>query len=368
MRELFNMPEGPYFLSHSVGCLPIEAEKSLAENYLSAWKKSGGDAWPSWMNVMVEFQAELSALLGGQPDEFCPQVNLSSGFTKFLTSLPSNPKKNKIVMHAHAFPSMGFVVKALERSGYELSLIDATYAADDLNVWEDALTEDVFAAVITHVHSNTGLLSPVAELCALCRLKGVYSILDVAQSAGVIPIDIDHWQVDVVLGSCVKWLCGGPGAGFMRIQSNLMEKLQPSDVGWFSHENPFEFDIQHFKYASDARRFLGGTPSVAPYALALGSIRQIRKIGVEPIREHNKTLMQIVLNSANDKALSPIDLDKNGGTLCFSFTSDRVDKAELQLKQQGAFIDRRANTLRFSLHIYNTMAEAELLADVIAQL
>lgn len=366
MRALFNMPEGPYFLSHSVGCLPVAAEKSLADNYLNAWKKSGGDAWPSWVNVIAEFQGELAELLGGQSDEYCPQVNLSSGFTKFLTALPSNPSKNVIVMHAHAFPSMGYVVKALQRSGYRLKLIDETFEGDDLEAWEAALTDEVFAAVITHAHSNTGLLSPVAKLTALCRNKDVLSILDVAQSAGVIPIDLDAWQVDVVMGSCVKWLCGGPGAGFLRVDSKLLDSLEPQDVGWFSHENPFEFDIRDFRYASDARRFWGGTPSVAPYALALGSIRQMSEIGVEQIRQHNTALMEIVLNEVNSKVDMPIDLQRNGGTLCFSLDSAKVNKAEAQLKKANAYIDRRGNTLRFSLHIYNTQQEAELLAEVLS--
>ena len=110
MQSLFNVPEGIYLLSHSVGCLPTLGEKHLLENYLSSWKTSGGDAWPNWLGVIDNFNQELAKMLGANPDDFCPQSNLSSGLTKYLTAMPLNKSKNKILMHGSAFPSMGFVV------------------------------------------------------------------------------------------------------------------------------------------------------------------------------------------------------------------------------------------------------------------
>lgn len=368
MHSLFNLPQGPYFLSHSVGCLPIEAEQSLAENYLATWKESGGDAWPAWMQVISDFQQELANLLGGQASEFCPQVNLSAGLTKLLTAMTPEPGRNKVLMHASAFPSMGFVVQALEEYGYELKLIDGNQDVRDLDVWSDAMSEDVAVSFITHVHSNSGILSPVAEICALGRMRGVISILDVAQSAGIVPMDINYWHVDVVLGSCVKWLCGGPGAGYMWVNSNLIESMKPKDVGWFSHQNPFEFDINHFEYAENTQRFMGGTPSVAPYALALGSLRMINRLGVDTIRAHNQKLKKIVLQVAKGKAQNLIEPDKSGGTLCLSFSETEADKLAQSLSQHGAFFDRRNNVLRLSLHAYNTQDEAELLAGLITEL
>lgn len=365
MRELFHLPDGPYFLSHSVGCLPKKAEQSLAENYLSVWKASGGDAWPGWMQVLTDFQAELATLLGGKANEYCPQVNLSSGLTKLLTSMPVAPGKNKVLMHASAFPSMGFVVKALRDYGYELKLISNELDVADLDVWSDAMTEDVAVSFITHVHSNTGILSPVAEICALSRMRGVTSILDVAQSAGVVPIDINYWHIDIVLGSCVKWLCGGPGAGYMWVNPILISRLKPKDVGWFSHQNPFEFDINHFEYAESVQRFMGGTPSIAPYALALGSLRIINKVSVDTIRDHNLHLTQIVLLAAEDKTLNKIDPHKSGGTLCLSFSESRAETLASLLKQKEVFFDKRDNVLRLSLHLYNTIEEADMLAGLI---
>ena len=368
MQSLFNVPKGIYLLSHSVGCLPTLAEKHFTENYLSSWKISGGDAWPSWLSVIDSFNLELTKLLGGNADDFCPQSNLSSGLTKYLTAMPVVKTRNKVLMHGSAFPSMGFVVKCLEQFGYELVLIDESFSPTDLNVWQEHLTADVAATLITHVHSNTGVVSPVADIAKLCREKDIKVMVDVAQSAGIIPINLGDWNADVVFGSCVKWLCGGPGAGFMWINPATLKTLLPIDAGWFSHENPFEFDIRHFDYAASAKRFWGGTPSIAPYALAQGSLLQINQIGVDAIYAHNRLLLNTVLEAAQPWLCHNIDLANNGGTLCLSFEQSVADKVEDKLQQLSAYIDRRNNTIRISFHIYNTLDEAQQVAEIFSKL
>lgn len=376
MQQLFNLPKGVYLLSHSVGCLPTLAQKHLQQDYLDSWREQGGDAWPKWLDILQGFNHQLAELLGGNDKDFCPQANVSSGLGKYLQSLPCPPhaKQNTVLMHGTAFPSMGFVVQALNKLGYRLKLIDAHLDATDLNVWQQHLSENVAAVLITHVHSNTGVLSPVAEISQLCRSQKakcqgngqrIKVIVDVAQSVGVVPIRLEHWQADVVLGSCVKWLCGGPGAGFMWLNPEYVNQLKPVDVGWFSHQNPFEFDIEHFAYAADAMRFMGGTPAIASYALAQGSIKQIRQLGVRSIQAHNRQLQNIVLDAARPQLAHDLDLASTGGTLCLALGAKQAAKLELQMRQANYLFDRRDNTLRLSFHIYNTPEQAGQLAELL---
>ena len=200
--------------------------------------------------------------------------------------------------------------------------------------------------------------SPVAKLTQLARDNDCLALVDIAQSAGIIPIDIPSWDADAVFGSSVKWLCGGPGAGYMWINPDRSADLVPQDVGWFSHENPFEFDIRNFKPAPAAKRFLGGTPSVAPYAMALGGIRTLAKIGIDAVRAHNLELM---------RRLNPdIEDHRNGGTLCLDF-GDRVHAIAATLQDIGCRFDQRGTSLRLSFHIYNTGDEADKIAEIVNQ-
>ena len=346
-RDKFIVPPGIYLASHSVGAMTRLGQEYLTFKYMDPWIEKGGESWEDWLGLIDKFCGALGGLLGGAAVDFCPQTNLSSGLTKYLMALPKPGARNKILMHSDAFPSMGFVAKALEHRGYALSLIPSQLSAHDPHVWADAICDKTACALITHVHSNTGVLSPVKEIIDVCKASGTHALVDTAQSAGIIPINLTTWNADAVFGSCVKWLCGGPGAGFMWINPDHIDDLAPIDVGWFSHENPFEFDIWDFRYASGAKKFWGGTPNVAPYATALGGIETIAEIGVEAIRAHNIAMMKIVHPKVDPKI--------NGGTLCLPIT----DAQDAALKAANCQFDRRGDIARLSFHVYNEVGDSE---------
>ena len=258
-RHQFHVPSpGPYALTHSVGCLPKRSTCALHKDFIQPWQMAGGDVWDSWLTAIEGFRESLAILLGGNAAEYCPQANLSSGLAKLLTALPESNARRVLLAAEDSFPSLAFVLQHASRMGQETRLMSRVQDPSNVTTWAKALTSDVAAVLVTHVQSNTGLVAPVAKIAALCRARSIPCIVDIAQSAGILPLRVVELGADVVLGSCIKWLCGGPGAGFMWINPALLPHLSPSDVGWFSHADPFEFDVHSFRYAADARRFWGG--------------------------------------------------------------------------------------------------------------
>jgi selenocysteine lyase/cysteine desulfurase len=350
MIDLFERPlGGPYLLSHSAGLLPKAARAEFDAHFFTPWAEKPGESWPLWLDAIDNFRAALAGLLGGRMADYCPQPNVSAGLFALLSGLTLKKGRNRIIMSAQAFPSLGFVAQQAERLGFRYELLEGDPA--DIATWEAAMTSDVAVVLAMHVHSNTSVVSPVAEIAALARARGIFSIIDIAQSAGILPINVETWQADALIGSCLKWLCGGPGAGFLWCPHDL----KPLNVGWFSHENPFEFDIRDFRYASDARRFWGGTPSVAPYVLATTGIRTISEIGVETILRHNRALIA---------RIDPTDRSGKGGTLCHK-PSD-MEKTMAALTAAGCHFDRRGDLLRLSFHIYNTEQDADIVAGCLS--
>lgn len=353
----FIVPEGgPYFLTHSAGPMTRKGLAYLDVHYTKPWQDGGGEAWPHWLTLLDRFNGALSKLTGGAVDEFAHQPNLSAGLSKYLLSLPRSKTPKKVLMHATAFPSMGFAVSALSSAGFELVLIPENKPAHDPQVWSEYL-DGVDMALITHVHSMTGVLCPVEDIARIAKNKGVSVLVDVAQSAGIIPIHLPSWDVDAVFGSCIKWLCGGPGAGWMWVKGESLAGLTPITAGWFSHANPFEFDIRNFEFSNTAKKFWDGTPSVAPYAMALGGIETVLDIGVDKIRARNLELLKI--------ARPEQDFSNNGGTICYN-ADRRADGIENALKRAKAKFDRRGNTIRLSLHFTNSAEDAELIREIIA--
>jgi len=354
-----------YLLSHSVGRMPLGTEACLRECFLDPWEHGAPEPWPLWLETITRFQAALGRLFNSAAENFCPQTNISSALGKVIGGLAPRSSRKVVLFCEHDFPSVGFVLQQAVRLGYQPRMIPAQEDAQQLATWEAALTPEVHSVLLTHAHFNSGKLIPVAEVTRLSRAREIFSIVDIAQSAGVIPIDLRNWQADVVLGSCVKWLCGGPGAGFLWLEPDTAADLKPLDVGWFSHSTPFEFDINRFEYAEGSARFWGGTPSILPYVVASHSLELVARIGVETVRQHNMALTQKIASTLDPGCLrAPADPALRSGTLVLTLPNQTA--AVARLREAGVRFDVRPLGLRLSPHIYNTAAEIDTVVDCLS--
>lgn len=361
--SVFVEHRGIYLLSHSVGLPLQDAQTAAADAFWQPWQQANDEVWSHWLEAIDLFRSQLAILLDGEADSFCPQTSLSSAVAKIVDSLTLDSHKNCILLSEEDFPSIGFALQKAAADGFYLKFIPAGADTSDITVWEQQMTSDVGMVLITHVQSNNGRQLPVQEVTELSRGKGVLSLVDIAQSAGILPISLRAWQADFVVGSCVKWIGGGPGAAFMWVAPEVIERCEPRNVGWFSHADPFEFDIHHFSYADDALRFWGGTPSVYPYGVAAHSIEFINDTGVSKIRAHNLALADKIIQTISPATLvSPAEPELRSGTVIVHF-GDRHETVANKLQEQQVHFDRREKGIRLSPHLYNTNEQIYTLLD-----
>lgn len=365
----FDLSDGSYLLNHSVGRPLKNVTDILKQDFLEPWQSSNVEPWHQWLNVISKFTGGLSQLFNSPAEQFCPQTNLSSGLTKLLTSIPrlTSARKIKILMSEIDFPSMGFVMQKALPEGSEIVYLPKSLDVTNIENWKHFIDPDIDLVFVSHAYSNTGQLAPIKEIIALAKQNNALSIIDIAQSAGVIPIDLTELSPDFMIGSSVKWLCGGPGAGYLWLAKEHIETCEPNDVGWFSHQNPFEFDIHHFDYNQSALKFWGGTPSILPFVIAANSINyfvtKIKESNSEVIRHHNLTLQNKIIEHLPEFVVSPFDADKRSGTVILDFL-DNQSILE-QLAQANVAVDVRENGIRVSPHIYNDENDIERLINII---
>lgn len=370
MNELVDVGEAiapsptPYLLNHSVG-RPLRAVADhLADDVITQWRDTGTEPWDAWLPVIERFCDAIGRLLGADAADVCPQVGVSGGLAKFL---PSHARLRRdgarVVMAEVDFPSIGFAVRhALPEAA--LRFIPATADVTDAGVWADHVGTGVDLVVVTHAWSNTGRQAPVAELVTLAREVGSMVVVDAAQSAGVLPIDLGTLAPDAVFGSCVKWLSGGPGAGWVWIDRAVADECTPRDVGWFSHEEPFAFDIHDFRPAAGARRFWGGTPSVLPYAVAARAVDFFVEVGIERVRGHNLALLGRLHDALGNLLVSPSEHDRCSGTAVLD-AGAATDAVEAALADAAIAVDRRSAGIRISPHVGNDRDDVDALVDVV---
>src|SRR5439155_10856925 len=124
-----------------------------------------------------------------------------------------------------------------------------------------AIDERTLLVPVSHVLYKSGEILPVERIVAAARAHGAYVCLDAYQSAGAVPLDMTALGVEFCVGGSVKWLCGGPGAGWLYVRPDVADRLEPALAGWQAHARPFSFEPE-MEYADGAARFLTGTPNV----------------------------------------------------------------------------------------------------------
>ncbi|MDZ3830501.1 MAG: aminotransferase class V-fold PLP-dependent enzyme [Sphingopyxis sp.] len=366
VAEGFHRPPGvSYLKSHSVGCLPRSAETMLHDRLFAPWAEMG-EAWPNWIEAIDSWRGALGKLIGVEARDLCPAANVSAGLSRYLSALGQATDRRTILIAPSAFPTIGYVAGGLEAAGWTTRYLADDADARDPAIWAAALDENVALVIAMHVSSNSGARADIAGIAKVARSAGARCIADCAQSVGIVPVTPAVWDVDAVIGTSVKWLCGGPGAAWLWVAPHDRTVLMPMERGWWSHDNPFEMDIRDFRYASDARRWWGGTPDVAPFILSTAGIEAIAAIGIEAIGAHNRAL-QAALRGALEERTPQWRWPTGaiGGTLCIDTGTDQPHVAA-KLDTHGIRADFRRTILRLSFHAYNDLGDVERTAAALA--
>lgn len=364
-RDKFHLPGKHYFLSHSVGAQPKTYDAAVAKGYADPWRIKGFHVWDPWFDALAVFQKGLAPIIGADADDICPQSNVSSGISKILFSLPERRGRKKIVLTEEDFPTVGFALAQGRRLGYELVFLPGGERLADPDAWAPAFADDVQLVVATQVYSNRGVLAPVADISRRAREAGVFSMIDVAQAAGTVPVRLNSWSPDFAVGTSLKYLCGGTGAAFLWADRQTATQTAPLDVGWFSHAEPFEFDIHHFEYAPGAARFTGGTPSIAPFAGAAAGHDILNTHGVDAIYEHNQSLLTRLFSALPEDAMLSTTKAGARGSAALIKVRD-YDAAAASLAAAGVCHDKRRGAVRVSVHLYNDEGDIDALVAAIS--
>jgi kynureninase len=225
----------------------------------------------------------------------------------------------------------------------------------------EAITERTAIAVVSHAYYVSGALADIETIQDRCRHVGALLCVDAYQTTGIVPYDVTQLDLDIVTGGSHKWLCGGPGCGWIYVKPSLAALLRPAITGWMAHERPFAFEAAPIVYAPSMYRFGHGTPTIPGYVVAAPGHETIRAIGVERIREHNVRLTQKIAAMALERGLrvnTPLDPQRRTGWIGIDF--DGAEAACRRLVARRVFVDYRPNCgIRVSPHFYTGEEEIE---------
>src|SRR5213076_586680 len=168
-----------------------------------------------------------------------------------------------------------------------------------------------------------GAMVDVPKIVELAHERGALVLLDAFQAIGSLPVDVADLGVDFLGAGVLKYLLGSAGLGFFYCRRDLVERIWPTQTGWFADENIFAMDHTDYSPAHTAARFQSGTPPVPSIYAGIAGIELMQEIGISDTQKHVRKLNELLIDGVDDlggTVPTPRDPNRRGALVCIRST------------------------------------------------
>ncbi|MEZ5908489.1 MAG: aminotransferase class V-fold PLP-dependent enzyme [Hyphomicrobiaceae bacterium] len=372
--------KAPYLNTAARSLLPRSSQAAMVETLdLLAAGDVDKDAW---FALMERVRGKVARLIHADADEIAFTKNISEGLNIIATAFDWKPGESVVICPDIEHPNNIFPWYNLEaRAGIKVKEVqskDGRVSAESILGAIDASTRMVALATVSF---SPGYHSPVAEIGRACRERGVFFLVDGAQSVGHIHTDVEALSIDGLAASTQKSLMGVYGMGFLYCRRAWAERLRPAylarfgvDLGGGAHEaTRGSADV---KLMPGARRFEVGNYNFPAAAALDRSLDILLEIGTEAIEAHVDALAHRLASGLLQLGL-PVMGGRPGphlggivsvGHLGAGGHDTAEDPAMASLHEAltaaGIRLSVRQGMLRFSMHLFNDTDDIEKVLHV----
>ncbi len=227
-----------------------------------------------------------------------------------------------------------------------------------VNKLKDNIKKETKLISVSHIFSSTGLRMPIAEISSFARSQGILCIVDGAQAAGAIDVNVKQLGCHAYATSGHKWIMGPKGTGLLYLSKEVQNVIRP-----------IQFE--------ESRNTYNDGNGVVNLACILGlntAIEYLESTGIQKIEEHNLSLRNrlydklsklknlTVVSPGPGPIASPLLACRLADSIeRTSFVKMLLDKYKLSIRPTHK---QWFNGIRFSMHIFNTITEVDFAADV----
>jgi kynureninase len=290
--------------------------------------------------------------------------NVATLTAMVLSSLAGDDGRDRVVLAADEWPGHHYLLAEQRRRGWEPVVVPSLERVDAL---VEAIDERTALVLTSHVRFRDARILDVGAVVARAHEAGALVLADGYHAAGHMPVDVVALGVDAYVGGSVKWLCGGPGAGWLYLRPETQATLRPGTVGWLGHARPFDF-ASSWEAAEGAFGWLGGTPGMPALFAAREGYRALAEVGPARVRATSRVLTAHLVEGALARGLTvrtPLAPDERAGTVTIDL-GDATMPAAARLAEDGIVVDARPGAgIRVGAHFFNTVEECERLLTAV---
>jgi len=338
------------------------------------WKKSPHRIPDSaFFEIPNRIRESIAKLIGGKPEEIALTTGASTGIVAVAYGLPWKTG-DEVLTASGEFPLQYSTWKPMEeREGIELKIIsprERFLSADDLIA---ALTPRTRLVSVSLVRFDNGAMLDATKLAAACHAQDALLLLDVSQTCGPVPIDVNTLGVDFMICAGYKWLLGPFGTGFFWAKSEHISKMRPGPFYWMAAEGVDNFAALATappRPAQAARRWDAAETANFYNLAAMGpGIELAARIGAETVSAHSHKLIDLLFSRLPPDRFvvaSPLDRKQRGPFGCFQArTPEKTKEFYDKLRNENVIVSLREGRVRVSPYVYNNERDIDRLLSVV---
>ncbi len=321
---------------------------------------------------------KLAKFVGANENEIALTRNVTEGINIACWGVPLQAGDEVILTtHEHVGNALPWLNRQKQHGIVIKKYTPASTADETLNRIASLITKRTRVIATPHIPCTQGQVLPVKSICRLAKDKGIFSLIDGAHGAGMMPLNLHDMGCDTYATCSHKWMLGPKGTGFLYVRKEFQETLTPHYGGGGTDNGKWDLmtdPVTVGDYAPSAHRYFGGTQANALYTGVNAAIDFIETIGQANIHNRIKYLGHYTQNRLLEfghriELLTPTEERSRCAVNGFRIKGVDYQKfynlcAENKIRIRQV-PENGLNCLRVSTHIYNNTSEVDKMIDLI---
>ena len=369
-RHLFNLPDDIAYLNCAYISPSLksvtEAGRRGMERKSRPWKITASD----FFDESEQARTLFAELIAATSDDIAIIPAASYGIATAAKNLSLKPGQNIVVMEEQ-FPSnyYGWSEKAKETGG-NLIVVKRPLKRSISSALLDTINESTAIVALPNCHWTDGAIIDVKAVSKRCREEGAALVLDLAQSAGVMPCSLADIDPDFIIAPSYKWLLGPYSLGFLYVAPRRQHG-EPLEHNWINRANSKDFaGLVNYRdeFQPGARKFdVGERSNFALMPMAVAALEQLLEWGVDNIAKTLAKFTGEIGERADNFGLNITSPKKRSPHMMGIRFMDGVPSGLLEkLSERNIFVSVRGNSVRVAPHLYNNNDDIDRLFDALS--
>ncbi|MGA3353553.1 MAG: aminotransferase class V-fold PLP-dependent enzyme [Acidimicrobiales bacterium] len=301
---------------------------------------------------MSSLREAFAALIGADSSEIA-LVDNTSRAANIAVRILENRGRGNVVVDDSTYPSSVYPWRA---HGRDVRYVPTDGIVDATEAVAQAIDDETIAVCVSHVSPFSGRKHDLAAIGSAAHTHGALLMVDAAQTAGVLPINVRVEGIDLLVTTSMKWLLGPPGIGYLYVGRTVLSNAPVLDVGYIGLDCPHgEWPVRTLPPISpDAIRYELGLPSLPALAAARAGIELLLGVAVEQIEAHAAHLVTRCMDGLLDRGfdiVTPLDPKSRGAVIVFR--CERKEDLVSTCRSHGVDIGLGTRFVRVDPHGFN---------------